>query len=155
MRSINKHRYFKLYVLYHILHLLQNYNTIPPMPYLMMLSMKEEVNSYPKWIVSWDKINEVKQETMKAVFDEWPQQNAKHENNTKCQENLGIWIQEVGMKVLYSISGCQILEGHIGEIQNCRYPDNWYYVPWRHWKELYKVRLKESQGLINWWMNPL
>lgn len=62
--------YFKLQVLYHILHLLQNYNTIPPMPYLVMLSMEEEVNSYPKWIVSWDKINEVKQETMKAVFDE-------------------------------------------------------------------------------------
>lgn len=40
------------------------------MPYLVMLSMEEEVNSYPKWIVSWDKINEVKQETMKAVFDE-------------------------------------------------------------------------------------
>ena len=70
------------------------------MPYLVMLSMEEEVNSYPKWIISWDIINEVKQETMKAVFDERPQQNAKHEKNTKCQENLGIWIQEVGMKVL-------------------------------------------------------
>lgn len=38
-------------------------------PYLVVLSMKKEVNGYPKWIIGRNVIDEVKQEAVQAVFN--------------------------------------------------------------------------------------
>ena len=58
-------------------------------PTLWVLSMKKEMNGYPKRIISWNIIDEVKQEAMQAVLNQGPHQNTEQKQREKYRQNLG------------------------------------------------------------------
>ena len=85
-------------------------------PYLVVLSMKKEVNGYPKWIIGRNVIDEVKQEAMQAVFNKWPQQQSTQKQSRKNWCNLSLGIHKIRINVLNSIPSSQILNGQVAHI---------------------------------------